>query len=96
MEGIRLDVVDDGPGVPAADLDRIFEPFYQIDGSVTREHGGMGLGLAIVRRLAEALGGSALAESPPGEATARIQGIVKPVGGLHVMIRLPAPRQPER
>lgn len=50
-------VADTGPGVPKDRADRIFEPFYQVDGSPTRSHGGTGVGLAIARRVARGLGG---------------------------------------
>jgi signal transduction histidine kinase len=50
-------VADSGPGVPPDRADRVFEPFYQIDGSPTRLHGGVGVGLAIARRVARGLGG---------------------------------------
>jgi len=53
----ELVVADTGPGVPAERVDRIFEPFYQVDGSATRAHGGVGVGLAVVRRVARGLGG---------------------------------------
>ncbi|MBL8602897.1 MAG: response regulator [Myxococcales bacterium] len=55
-------VADDGPGVPPMWLGRIFEPFVQVDGSVTRRHGGAGVGLAVVRGVAEAHDGAASAE----------------------------------
>ena len=57
------DVEDTGPGIAHADLERIFEPFEQIDGSSTRTMGGTGLGLPIARQLAEALGGTVTARS---------------------------------
>jgi signal transduction histidine kinase len=50
-------VADSGPGVPPDRADRVFDPFYQIDGSPTRSHGGVGVGLAIARRVARGLGG---------------------------------------
>jgi signal transduction histidine kinase len=50
-------VADSGTGVPQDRADRIFEPFYQVDGSTTRAHGGVGVGLAIARRVARGLGG---------------------------------------
>ncbi|MDF2693562.1 MAG: response regulator [Labilithrix sp.] len=52
---IRVD--DTGPGVPAESLARLFDPFVQLDGSRTRKADGVGLGLAICRRLADAMGG---------------------------------------
>jgi signal transduction histidine kinase len=50
-------VADSGPGVPPERADRVFDPFYQVDGSPTRAHGGVGVGLAIARRVARGLGG---------------------------------------
>lgn len=49
----RLEVQDTGPGVSAADLKMIFEPFQQVEGTTTREHGGSGLGLSISRSLCQ-------------------------------------------
>ena len=60
-------VVDTGPGVPADRQERIFEAFYQVDASVTREHGGTGVGLAIARRTALGLGGDLTVRSPASE-----------------------------
>jgi two-component system phosphate regulon sensor histidine kinase PhoR len=59
LEGDRvlLSVADHGPGVPEADLDRVFERFYRVDKSRTRDPGGTGLGLSIVRHLVELHGG---------------------------------------
>ncbi|HEY8075173.1 MAG TPA: hybrid sensor histidine kinase/response regulator [Labilithrix sp.] len=53
----ELVIADTGPGVPRERADRIFDPFYQVDGSPTRAHGGTGVGLAIARRVARGLGG---------------------------------------
>lgn len=50
-------VGDTGPGIAPERVERIFEPFYQVDGSPTRAHGGVGVGLAIARRVARGLGG---------------------------------------
>jgi signal transduction histidine kinase len=50
-------VADSGPGIPADSANQVFEPFYQVDGSPTRAHGGTGVGLAIARRVARGLGG---------------------------------------
>lgn len=63
-EGL-VTIADSGPGVPAAELERIFERFYRVDSARGRESGGAGLGLAIVRRLAELHGGRVWAESTP-------------------------------
>lgn len=59
----ELLVGDSGPGVRPESLSRIFEPFVQADGSPTRQHGGAGVGLAVVRGVAEAHEGGAVAES---------------------------------
>lgn len=50
-------VADTGPGVPKDRVERIFDPFFQVDGSATRSYGGVGVGLAIARRVARGLGG---------------------------------------
>jgi signal transduction histidine kinase len=52
-----LVVTDDGPGIPARDLERIFEPFFRVDPSRSRKTGGYGLGLSICKRIVEAHGG---------------------------------------
>jgi signal transduction histidine kinase len=59
-DGSRLEihVQDEGPGVPPAELEKVFEPFYRVEGSRSRETGGTGLGLTIARSVAEAHGGS--------------------------------------
>jgi signal transduction histidine kinase len=60
---LELAVADSGRGLPAEQLPHLFERFWQSDSSSTREHGGLGLGLAIVRHLVELHGGSVHAES---------------------------------
>jgi signal transduction histidine kinase len=58
---IHIHVDDDGPGIPLAERERIFEPFHRLDDERTEESPGFGLGLAIVRRIAEVHGGSVAA-----------------------------------
>ena len=66
---VAFDVVDTGIGMRASELEKIFDAFYQVDGSATREHGGTGLGLSIVKRLVEAHGGNISVTSTYGEGT---------------------------
>ena len=62
-------VRDSGPGIPAEDLPHIFERFYRVDKSRSRATGGVGLGLTIARRVAEAHGGRIEAFSEVGKGT---------------------------
>lgn len=55
---VLVRVLDDGPGIPAAQLEAVFEPFFRLEGSRNRDTGGTGLGLAIARQLAGSLGGT--------------------------------------
>jgi PAS domain S-box-containing protein len=63
---VVIRVHDTGPGVALGDADRIFEPFIQLNKSLTRDHGGAGLGLAISRDLARAMGGDVNLEYDDG------------------------------
>ena len=76
IDRARLTVADRGPGIPGAELDRMFEPFERRDPSRSRLTGGLGLGLAIARSIAVAHGGSVVAENRAG-------------GGLTVTVDLP-------
>lgn len=62
-------ISDTGPGVPPAERERIFERFYQIDDSSTREHGGTGLGLALCKHIVEMHQGSIWVKQPDEEPT---------------------------
>jgi two-component system sensor histidine kinase BaeS len=75
-----LVVEDDGPGVPPAALERVFDRFFRLDRARSRSHGGAGLGLAIVRHVVEAHGGQAWAEN-------------RPSSGARFCVRLPVLRQ---
>jgi signal transduction histidine kinase len=57
-EGYRIAISDSGMGIEPAFLPHVFEPFRQADGTARREHGGLGLGLAIARQLVELHGGT--------------------------------------
>lgn len=75
-------VVDDGPGIGASDRERVGGLFHQGDGSATRKHGGIGLGLAYARRVTEAHGGGIEVHSPP---VSRVGGV--PWTGTEVTLR---------
>jgi len=79
-DSISLLVLDRGPGIPAAELDAVCEPFYRVEASRNRETGGTGLGLAIAKQLASALGGQLILANRQG-------------GGLSVELRLARPLQ---
>jgi len=65
---VQVSVADRGPGLAASQLEAVFERFYRVDPARSRAAGGSGIGLAIVRALATAMGGRAWAESPgPGQ-----------------------------
>lgn len=77
QEFVVLTVDDDGPGIPLADRDRVFDRFTRLDEGRSRDAGGMGIGLAMVRTIADRHGGSVTI----GDA---------PLGGARFVVRLPA------
>jgi len=87
---VRFDVIDTGIGIPADRMDRLFLPFSQVDASTTRHYGGSGLGLVIVKRLAQLMGGEAGVTSEVGVgstfwvtldlATVALQPEIEPLG----------------
>ena len=66
---VQFEIEDSGIGMPASELPKIFDAFYQVDSSSTREYGGTGLGLSIVRRLVDAHEGRVEVESQVGVGT---------------------------
>ncbi|MFC9296213.1 sensor histidine kinase [Streptomyces sp. NPDC057011] len=72
-----LEVADDGPGIPEADRDRVFERFVRLDAHRGRADGGTGLGLAITREIARAHGGD-------------VRALPAPAGGARLVLRIPA------
>ena len=75
---VVLLVDDDGPGIPAAERERVFDRFHRLDGPRSRDAGGVGLGLAIVRELVVSTGG-------------RVDASASPVGGARLRVELPSP-----
>jgi signal transduction histidine kinase len=76
---VAIRVRDGGPGIPAQELERVFEPFYRLESSRNRDSGGTGLGLSIARDIAQAHGGSLTLSNLPG-------------GGLEAALLLPRER----
>ncbi|MEO7092454.1 MAG: HAMP domain-containing sensor histidine kinase, partial [Polyangiales bacterium] len=89
----ELYIADSGPGIPPNEIEKIFEAFFQVDGSPTRQFGGVGLGLALVRRVAQALGGDVRAMP---HATEPIAGQSLRGAGFYVLIAVRAPQEISR
>ncbi len=64
---VKVEVLNSGPGIPADELERVFERFYRVDKSRDRSTGGVGIGLAIVKQRVLAAGGAVTAETRPGQ-----------------------------
>jgi signal transduction histidine kinase len=80
---VDLVIGDEGPGIPRAYRQKVFERFFQIDGSATRSQGGAGLGLYVAKELAESMGGSLSIDEVPRGASLRfrlpaLEGAVAP------------------
>ena len=75
-KAIEITIDDDGPGISEAELPRVFQPFYRVEESRSRDTGGTGLGLAIAQSIVQAHGGELALANRPG-------------GGLRAAITLP-------
>jgi signal transduction histidine kinase len=73
---VEVTIEDDGPGIPAGEMDRVFEPFHRLEQSRNRETGGVGLGLPIARNMLRAHGGDVVLTN-------------RPEGGLKVLVTIP-------
>lgn len=73
---LRISIRDEGPGIPEAELERVFEPFHRLESSRSRDSGGTGLGLSIARNIAELHGGTLVLKNIPA-------------GGLEAILTLP-------
>lgn len=81
-EELQIQVLDTGPGIPEAELERVFEPFHRLEASRSRSTGGTGLGLGITRAVARLHGGEVLLQNRPRAATGG-------PGGLMASLQLP-------
>lgn len=75
---LLIRIADDGPGIPEADLERVFDPFFRLEESRSRNTGGTGLGLPIARMIVRAHGGDVVLENPEGRGL--LATVVLPLG----------------
>lgn len=87
---VELTIEDTGAGIPPDFLPHVFEPFHQADGSSTRSHKGLGLGLAIVENLVQLHGGTVDAESAGDGQGSRFR-VMLPLAPIHARARSPQP-----
>ena len=80
---IAFDVIDTGAGIAPENLEKLFKPFSQIDGSTTRRHDGAGLGLAVSKHLAEMMGGDILVQSALGRGSTFTLVIAEEMAGAY-------------
>jgi len=76
-------VSDDGPGIPAEHLDRVFEPFYRVEESRNKATGGSGLGLSIAQNIAMAHGGKLVLKNREDGGLEATLGLPRNESGLH-------------
>jgi two-component system, OmpR family, sensor kinase len=88
-DSLVVEVRDRGRGIPPEDLPRLFTPFFRGDASRARDTGGVGLGLTLARRIAEAHGGTVRIESRPGQGT--VAQVVVPAAALSLPEAVPRP-----
>lgn len=94
---VIFEVEDTGSGIPPEDLDRVCQAFEQVDGSLSRNHGGVGLGLAISRSIADLLGGSLGLTSELGSGTVvRLRLPIVELGVEDRVAKAPCPDELER
>jgi signal transduction histidine kinase len=66
MQQVFVSVSDTGPGIPKHALRKIFDDFYRVEGPLTRQTGGTGIGLALVKKFVDLMGGTVAAENNTG------------------------------
>ena len=66
---MNIEIIDTGLGMPEQHIERLYEPFQQMDSSIRRQFSGLGLGLTVARRLTDFLGGSLQIKSGPNAGT---------------------------